>query len=164
MPALYQTLAKEGATFHYLSASPWQLYPSLAEFFKSAGFPKGSFHMKEFTWKDSRFFDLFLSPDKFKTPILESLISSLPSRRFILVGDSGELDPEIYGEILRRFPNRDLRIVIRELSEVPLTEQRQQKAFAKIAPSRWKVIKDSELQSEQASLAIAKFATSATPS
>lgn len=163
MPALYQTLAREGASFHYLSASPWQLYPPLAEFFQSVGFPKGTFHMKEFRWKDSRFFDLFKSPEKFKTPILESLISSLPKRRFILVGDSGELDPEIYGEILRRFPDRELRIVIRELPEAPLTEQRKQKAFAQISPSRWRIINDSQLQSGEATTTITQLTAPTAP-
>jgi phosphatidate phosphatase APP1 len=36
---VYTRWADLGASFHYVSASPWQLHSSLADFFKSAGLP-----------------------------------------------------------------------------------------------------------------------------
>ena len=48
MSAMYQKLQKQGAVFHYVSASPWQLYPSLKKFTQQHGFPQGSFHLKTF--------------------------------------------------------------------------------------------------------------------
>ncbi len=146
MAELYRAWAGEGAAFHYLSASPWQLYPALQEFADGAKFPLGSFHMKEFRWKDTRFFDLFISPDRFKLPILESFIGEFPNRRFVLVGDSGEQDPEIYGSIARKFPKQDIRIVIRELGGSPVADTRRQRAFKDVPLERYKIVNDLTLR------------------
>jgi hypothetical protein len=63
--------ANEGAQFHYVSASPWQLYPALAEFRRTNGFPAGTFHLKTFRWKDESFFDLVQSLLEYKLGVLE---------------------------------------------------------------------------------------------
>ncbi len=39
-----------------------------------------------------------------------------PKRRFILIGDSGEKDPEVYREIQRRFPAQVQEIMIRDVT------------------------------------------------
>jgi phosphatidate phosphatase APP1 len=39
-----------------------------------------------------------------------------PERRFVLVGDSGEKDPEVYSKLAARFPERVVAILIREVS------------------------------------------------
>ena len=43
MPELYRRCADLGIVFHYISASPWQLYLPLAEFLEAEQYPKGSF-------------------------------------------------------------------------------------------------------------------------
>jgi len=49
MAQFYRTLAQqEQTTFHYISASPWQLYQPLANFLKDNEFPSGSFHLRLF--------------------------------------------------------------------------------------------------------------------
>ncbi|MCJ7501176.1 App1 family protein, partial [bacterium] len=112
MPEVYQSWAKEGAVFHYVSASPWQLYPPLADFMSREGFPSGSFTLRSFRIKDRTFFNIFASPEETKIPVIESIVSRYPDRRFILVGDSGEKDPEVYGEIARFHPDQVVRIFI----------------------------------------------------
>ncbi len=47
------------ATFHYLTASPDQLYPFLREFIQREQFLMGSYHMRHFTWFDMNFFNSF---------------------------------------------------------------------------------------------------------
>lgn len=158
MPELYQALATRGAAFHYLSASPWQLYVPLSEFLARESFPHGSYHLKEFRWKDSRFFDLFTSPEKLKTPIIESVLQTFPQRRFLLVGDSGEKDPEIYGEIARRFPQRDLRILIREVPGAPMDDARRAMVFASLPVDRWLVFTDAQVGTEGGRAALEQFA------
>lgn len=148
MPELYRLWAERGASFHYLSASPWQLYPALQSFFDDAKLPTGSFHMKLFRWKDSRFFDLFISPELYKVPILERMLEQFPDRRFVMVGDSGERDIEIYGGIARRFPSRDIRIVIRELSEARIDTARRDVALEGVRSDRWRIITDETLKDE----------------
>src|SRR5205807_10385096 len=87
------------ARFHYVSASPWQLYIPLAAFIRSNGFPEGTFQLKLFRWKDQTFFDLFRSPEKYKMTAIKPLFERFPHRKFVLVGDSGEKDPETYAAL-----------------------------------------------------------------
>ena len=105
MAALYQDLARKGAAFHYVSSSPWQLFPPLRDFFDDAGLPNGSFHLRSFRLKDESFFNLFKSSRATKPSVIEALLARFPDRAFILIGDSGEADPEIYGDIARRHPD-----------------------------------------------------------
>lgn len=113
------------AVFHYVSGSPWQLFGPLSEFLFSdkAGFPEGSFHMKNVrknlmslsTWKDLR--NLVVDENRIikqKVNQITEIIQRFPLRSFTLVGDSGEKDPEVYREIRQRFPNQIQQIVIRD--------------------------------------------------
>ena len=139
MAPFYARLAREhGADFHYLSASPWQLYPPLAAFFEERGFPSGSFHLKHFRLKDSSFLALFEDPVTYKLELIETLFGRLGERDVILIGDSGERDPEVYGEVARRYPDRVRAIVIREVgeSDQAARAQRQAVAFAGVDPAR----------------------------
>ncbi|MCG3149958.1 MAG: hypothetical protein PCFJNLEI_03425 [Verrucomicrobiae bacterium] len=145
MPAFYRSLAEQGAQFHYVSASPWQLYPALADFIATAGFPAGSFQMKQFRWKDKTFFDLFDSPEKYKTGVIAPLLARFPRRQFILIGDSGEKDPEIFGALARQFPHQIKRILIRDVTQEPADAPRYQKAFQDLPAKLWLVFEEPPL-------------------
>lgn len=124
MSSLYYEWYRQGADFHYISASPWQLYPALSTFLEHAGFPRGSFAMKQFRIKDDSVQNLFASAYEYKLPIISELLRRYPQRKFILVGDSGEKDPEVYSEILRRFPAQVQHIYIRNVTDEPFLSQR----------------------------------------
>lgn len=80
-----QTLARSnGAAFHSLSASLWQLYEPLAAFVRITGFPAGTFALKTFRWKDRSFFSLLANPEKYKAGVIEPLLTQCPERRFNL--------------------------------------------------------------------------------
>ena len=113
MAGLYQQWQQQGAAFHYLSASPWQLYPSLAEFIRDYEFPRGDFHLRQFRIKDSSFYELFASPFEYKIQTIEGILHNYPQRKFVLVGDSTESDPEVYSYIARKYPNQIIKILIR---------------------------------------------------
>jgi phosphatidate phosphatase APP1 len=99
-----------------VSASPWQLYIPLAEFLGKAGFPAGTFHMKDFRVKDRTFLALFADPQAYKLRVITPILERFPERKFILVGDSGEKDPEIYGILARRFPRQIVAVLIRNVT------------------------------------------------
>lgn len=140
MAALYQELAGRGATFHYVSSSPWQLYPPLRDFFNDVGLPDGSFHLKSFRFKDESFFNLFKSSRNTKPPEIETLLVKFPERDFILIGDSGEADPEIYGDIARRYPGRVRAILIRNVTAESAGDSRYvDGAFRDLPPDLWLV-------------------------
>jgi len=139
MAEAYGRWARAGAVFHYMTASPWQLYEPLARFLEEGGFPAGSFHMKAFRWKDAGFLRLFESPEKGKPAAIEPILSAFPRRRFVLVGDSGERDPEIYGALARKYPDRVAAIFIRAVSGAGLQPERFARAFDGVASDRWRV-------------------------
>ncbi len=140
MAEVYQQWARQSsAQFHYVSASPWQLYLPLAEFIRGSGFPTGTFHLKVFRVKDRTFFSLFASPKAYKLAVIEPILKQFPERRFVLVGDSGEQDPETYGQLAREHPGQITRILIRDVTGTPAEASRYQKAFSGVSPSVWTI-------------------------
>lgn len=142
MAAAYQRWRDAGASFHYVSASPWQLHADLAYAIDQGGFPQGSYHLKKFRLKDETFFNLFMSPEAYKLASIEPLLAATPTRTFVLVGDSGEKDPEAYGELARRHPGQVEKIWIRDVSDEPREADRYAKAFAGVPPERWAIFRD----------------------
>lgn len=131
-----------GAQFHYVTASPWQLYVPLSDFTRSNGFPAGTWHMKEFRVKDRSVLELFASPERYKPAVIEPLLRQFPKREFVLVGDSGEKDPEIYGALARKYPDQIRRIFIRDVTGESAASPRYEKAFGRLPRDLWQVFKD----------------------
>lgn len=137
MAAAYAAWAESGATFHYVSSSPWQLYEPLEQFASREGFPAGAYHLKLFGLKGHRLLDLFKSASETKPPVIRAILDHYPDRRFVLVGDSGEKDPEVYGLIARERPTQLLHIFIRRVDGADNRDERFAKAFAGIPAEQW---------------------------
>lgn len=130
MAKAYQKLAKQGASFHYLSSSPWQLFGPLDEFRKASGFPDGTFHLRSYRPSSiGSNADLIGDSQPHKLDNLRQLFGMLGEREFILIGDAGEKDPEVYGTIAREHPGRVRAIYIREVKGADLSDARFAKAF-----------------------------------
>ena len=142
MAEAYRKWQAKGAVFHYLSASPWQLYPALSAFLQREKFPRGSFSLRNFRLKDRSLFDFLGGSMEYKLGVIDELMKGFPARRFILVGDSGEKDPEIYGRVARRNPEQVLKVFIRRVAGSDLSEARLEKAFKGVPASRWVVFDD----------------------
>lgn len=112
---VYRTWHGHGTAFHYVSASPWQLAPCLDAFLGDVGLPAGSLHLKLFRLKDSTPLGRLPSRKRGKRRAIEKILGDFPERRFVLVGDSGERDPEIYAAVARRRPGQVVGIHIREV-------------------------------------------------
>ncbi|HET9235773.1 MAG TPA: App1 family protein [Oligoflexus sp.] len=125
MPGLYARLAARRAVFHYVSASPWQLYPDLSAFIQK-NFPHGTVSLRKLRWKDSSTVD-FLWKDSlaYKTSTIAELMERFPKRKFLLIGDSGEKDPEVYDSLRRRFPAQITGILIRIPPEQKSTDRKE---------------------------------------
>ena len=116
--AFYQALQEEDGEpanpLYYVSSSPWNLYDLLMEFFQIQKIPIGPLLLKD--WGITGIEAL---PQRHRAHKLNSirqildLVTDLP---FILIGDSGQKDPEIYHEILSLYPKRILAIYIRNVS------------------------------------------------
>ena len=120
MPGLYRQLQQLGACFHYVSASPWQLYPSLAPMLNQH-YPFGSLSQRHFYIADQSFARFFMSSKAYKLKAIIDIIERFPKRRFLLIGDSGERDVEVYTEVAALCPQQVKAILIRRVNCKPET-------------------------------------------
>ena len=146
MARLYRHWAESrGAVFHFVSSSPWQLYPELEAFRRAERFPPATYSLKSVRFKDSTFFDLFAAGSETKPGQIRPILAAYPGRRFFLVGDSGEHDPEVYGPLARERPEQIEHVFIRDVTPEPRREQRMEQiraAFAGLPEDRWTVFRD----------------------
>ncbi|HEY1171978.1 MAG TPA: App1 family protein [Verrucomicrobiae bacterium] len=139
MAKMYTEWAGQGAVFHYVSASPWQLYPDLERFRAANGYPAGTFQLRQFRLKDGSGVEFLKGSGGFKPGEIGKLLERFPKRKFMLVGDSGEHDPEIYGELARKYPEQIYRILIRDVTGDRAEGERYRAAFQGVARGKWVV-------------------------
>lgn len=107
--AAYRKAKERGArAFFYLSGSPQNFYQRIQDYLSTQSFPAGPLLLKNLGA------DKLTQQEGYKLARIEELLASLPQMRVLLVGDSGEKDPEIYAEAKRRHPDRVLGVVIRK--------------------------------------------------
>lgn len=133
--AFYRALQKgasgaDNNPIFYVSSSPWNLYPFLTEFLKLHNIPLGTLFLKDFGNHT-----IFNSGEHgaHKTSSIEAILNAYPDLTFILIGDSGEKDPEIYREIVSKYPNRIRTIYIRSINTKPERLAAIDKLIAEIA-------------------------------
>ena len=142
MGAVYTGWARRGVSIHFVSSSPWHLYAPLLEMLDAAGFPRATLDLKHIRLKDTTILDLFKDATKTKPPLIERLLAEFPARRFVLVGDSGERDPEIYAGLARAHPGRIVQILIRDVTGATADDPRYRKVFAGWPSDRWQIFND----------------------
>ena len=141
---LFRRWRQQGAAFHYVSSSPWQLYEPLAKYFDEVALPNGTFHLRAFRLRDHMLRRIFLGRRPAKGAVIRNILQRFPLRQFVLVGDSGEYDPEIYGSLARRFPTQISSILIRRVPGQKMAPFRWQRAFRKLPVSQWRLFDTAE--------------------
>lgn len=122
--------------FHFVSASPYQLFEELYYFFEGIGFPQASYHLKRIRVKDKTLLQLFADPKDYKLRQIEPLLQKFPQRKFILIGDSGEKDPEVYSELYKKYPDQIEKIWIRNVNDANATRMEG------VDEERWRYFND----------------------
>jgi phosphatidate phosphatase APP1 len=92
----------------YVSKSPWNLYDFLIDFFDYHQLPRGPLLLRDIGLREA-------PPVDHKSAAVCELLDTYPELPFVLIGDSGERDPEIYLETVARYPGRIRAIYIRDL-------------------------------------------------
>jgi phosphatidate phosphatase APP1 len=95
----------------YVSKSPWNLYEVIADFLTIQELPPGPLLLRD--W------DLGLpgrQKQEHKTAVIGEILATYPELPFILIGDSGQKDPEIYRALLHDHPGRIPAIYIRNVT------------------------------------------------
>jgi phosphatidate phosphatase APP1 len=98
----------------YVSSSPWNLYELLIEVFERHGIPLGPLMLRDWGISSGE-----LLPTgghaSHKGEAIARIFDSYPHLPFVLVGDSGQEDPEIYASICHKYPGRVLAVYIRSI-------------------------------------------------
>ena len=118
--ALYRALQSgaDGGSFNplfYVSSSPWNIYDLLDQFFAIQGIPAGPLLLRDWGFSLNGP-ESPLRHQQHKIETIRQILDTYPALPFLLIGDSGQEDPEIYREVVWLYPNRILAIYIRNVS------------------------------------------------
>lgn len=120
--AFYQALQQGAgrAAFNpifYVSSSPWNLYDLLTEFLTVQKIPLGPLMLRD--WGITPEELLPTGHGVHKLGAIRRILNLYPGLPFVLIGDSGQEDPEIYHKVVHDFPNRIAAVYIRNVSATP---------------------------------------------
>jgi phosphatidate phosphatase APP1 len=99
----------------YVSSGPWNLYDLLTEFFTLHAIPQEPVLFLR-DWGVSPAELLPLGHRDHKLAAIRQVMELYPELPFILIGDSGQEDPEIYHEAVTLFKERIMAVYIRNVS------------------------------------------------
>ena len=94
----------------YVSSSPWNIYDVLEDFLNVHGIPPGPLFLKD--WSPT----VLGKHRNYKLGVIHRLLDTYEDLPFVLLGDSGEEDPEIYLQTIREYPGRILAVYIRDVT------------------------------------------------
>ncbi|WP_062204247.1 App1 family protein [Aureimonas sp. AU12] len=98
----------------YVSSSPWNLHELFTEFLDRQGIPAGPMMLKDFGITPTQW--LTGGHRGHKLGAIEALLAAYPRLGFVLIGDTGQSDAEIYAETVRRHPGRIVSVHLRDVS------------------------------------------------
>ncbi|MBB4858320.1 phosphatidate phosphatase APP1 [Novosphingobium chloroacetimidivorans] len=115
---LYRLIARDHAAptrpFFYVSSSPWNLYGFLTQFMELNRIPHGPMFLKDLGIDAGKFIDA--GHKGHKLDAVRTILRFYPEHRFLLMGDNGQQDVEIYAQVVSEFPQRIGAVFIRDVS------------------------------------------------
>jgi phosphatidate phosphatase APP1 len=97
----------------YVSASPWNLYDLLEDFFDLNDIPQGPILLRDVDFARSSL--RMDAGTRSKLEAMHALIDRYPRLQWVLVGDSGQIDAELYARTIEKYPGRVLAVYIRDI-------------------------------------------------
>ncbi|MEO7251885.1 MAG: phosphatase domain-containing protein, partial [Arenimonas sp.] len=97
----------------YVSASPWNLYDLLEDFFDLNEIPQGPIQLRDLKLNRAS-----LSMDggtRDKLGYVHELIERYPQLQWVLMGDSGQIDADLYAQTIKKYPGKILAVYIRDI-------------------------------------------------
>jgi phosphatidate phosphatase APP1 len=128
--AFYRALHAGVNPFVYLSKSPWNLYAPLVELFTLQRLPEAPLLLRDYGPQLLR-----RRSEGHKIMHIERVLETYAALPFVLIGDSGEEDPEIYSEAVRRHPERIKVIYIRSVHPDPARIGAVQRLIEEVRPT-----------------------------
>lgn len=131
----------------YLSTGAWNTVPTLSRFLSRNLYPRGALLLTDWGPTQDRW---FRSGPGHKRAALERLAGEFPKVRWVLVGDDGQHDPDLYGEFAEAHPENVAAVAIRQLTvgeAVLAGGRREAEPHAETVP--WRYAPDGAGLSEQ---------------
>jgi phosphatidate phosphatase APP1 len=115
MAVLYERLvnAHKGGPVFYLSTGAWNVAPTLSRFLSRNLYPAGPLLLTDWGPTPDRW---FRSGREHKANTLRRLATEFPDIKWLLIGDDGQHDQEIYSEFAQAHPESVAAVAIRRLS------------------------------------------------
>jgi phosphatidate phosphatase APP1 len=115
MAVLYERLrqAHPGSPIIYLSTGAWNVAPTLSRFLERNLYPRGALLLTDWGPTHDRW---FRSGRQHKASSLERIAQELPGLKWLLVGDDGQHDEELYADFVASHPDNVSAVAIRQLS------------------------------------------------
>lgn len=115
MAVLFERLARShpGAPVIYLSTGAWNVAPTLTRFLSRNLFPAGPLLLTDWGPTHDRW---FRSGREHKQENLRRLAEEFPGIRWLLIGDDGQHDEELYAQFAAEHPEQVAAVAIRRLS------------------------------------------------
>lgn len=132
MSRIYKDWSDQGIDFHFVSASPWQLITPLSHLLSTESFPLGTFDLRVFRWRDQVIKRVVSNKWVGKSKVIRGLIQRFPERKYFLIGDSVERDPELYAHLAEEFNQQIRGIFIRQVPGFAMSESRISKIRSQI--------------------------------
>ncbi len=101
--------------FFYVSSSEWNLYDLLADFCHHHQLPKGPFLLRQVSVSLGKIWKAGGGNHYHKLDKIRNILELHDKREFILIGDSGQHDAEIYKQVVTEFPGMIKTIYIRDV-------------------------------------------------
>lgn len=100
----------------FVSSSPWNMYDLLEQFLQIENIPQGHvLLLRDWGLNENEY--LPIHHKEFKAEKIQQIMDFYKELPFILIGDSGQEDPEIYCELVNKYPQRVLAVYIRNVSQ-----------------------------------------------
>ncbi len=129
--AFYRALHQGQNPLVYLSSSPWNLYDLLVDFFDLNDIPQAPIFLRD--WGITQTEILPTQHHAHKLSAIRELLAFYPHLPFILIGDSGQHDPEIYAQVVHENPGRIAAVYIRDVSADPARDTAVQQLAEEVA-------------------------------
>lgn len=100
----------------YVSSSEWNLYDLLVDFCRNQNIPKGMFMLHDLKVGLFKLFSSGGGKHDHKLKKIQHILETFDQLGFILIGDSGQKDPEIYKQTIEKYPERIKAVYIRDVS------------------------------------------------
>ncbi len=134
----YDLLSNQGQNpVFYVSSSDWNLFDLIQDFLAYRNIPSGPLLLKDPHVNLTNIWKSGGGNHIHKLEKISMLLSFFPTMKFILIGDSGQHDPELYTEIIEKYPGRIKAVYIRRIKKVDEKRENQLNQYNPKIPIAW---------------------------